>query len=45
MIILLLPLNMPNKIYLVRDSIDKTVYSLDKLKEDIIEHLISPGAI
>jgi 5'-3' exonuclease len=41
MIILLLPLILSNKIYLVRDSIDKTVYSLDKLKEDIIEHLIS----
>ena len=43
MIILLLPLvdANPNNIYLVRDSVDKTVYSLDKLKEDIIEHLIS----
>ena len=41
MIILLLPLVLPKNIYLVRDSIDKTVYSLDKLKEDIIEHLIS----
>ena len=36
-----LHLNMSNNIYLIRDSIDKTVYSLDKLKDDIIEHLIS----
>ena len=34
-----LPLN--KNIYLVRDSIDKTVYNLNKLKEDIIEHVIS----
>jgi 5'-3' exonuclease len=41
MIILLLPIIINKNIYLVRDSMDKTVYSLDKLKEDIIQHLIS----
>ena len=45
MIILLLPvgvdLPLNKNIYLVRDSIDKTVYNLNKLKEDIIEHVIS----
>jgi len=38
MIVLLLPLTLTKKIYLVRDSIDKTVYSLEKLKEDISIH-------
>jgi 5'-3' exonuclease len=38
MIVLLLPLTLKKHIYLVRDSVDKTVYSLDKLKQDIIDH-------
>jgi hypothetical protein len=35
------PVVLSKNIYLVRDSVDKTVYSLDKLKEDIIDHIIS----
>ena len=38
MIVLLLPLTLSKQIYLVRDSVDKTVYSLDKLKQDITDH-------
>lgn len=38
MIILLLPLTLTKQIYLVRDSINKTVYSLEKLKNDIFNH-------
>lgn len=39
MIILLLPLTDKLKIYLVRDSTTNDVYSVLKLKEDIVEHI------
>ena len=40
MIVLLLPLTLSKQIYLVRDSVDKSVYDLSILKQDIVDHFV-----